>query len=172
MRKSFVVAGSVVIAVGIVLLASLVRSREQWNLAASRVLQQKNSFSVHLTPGYYRISATGGEASFPYTGSASLLQIVDSHLTQIDDIAEGKYEYFWINSSDNYEFYFINWYPMPNNTMSVRIDVRTYKIELHHPNSFVAPTGVVVCLAGLGVLVCGLIVKRRLPVKPPSLPLV
>jgi len=171
MRKSFVVAGSVVIAVGIVLLASMVRSREQWNLAASQVLQRKNSFAVYLTPGYYRISATGGEAAFPYTGDPPLLQIVDSKLTEFDDIAEGEYTYFWINNSDNYEFYFVNWYPMPNNTMSVRIDSCTYQIELHCPNSFVAPIGVVVCLAGLGVLVYGLIAKRRLPVKLASPPL-
>ena len=173
MRKNLDVAVSVVVIfIGITLLTfaffpefnMILVEPEQWNLAASQVLQKTNSFTADLTRGYYRISATGGEAS-PL--NSPFLQIVNSELIEIDGIAEGEYAYFWINSSDNYSFYFINWYSMPNNSMSARIDSGTCQTVITYPNSFVAPIGVVVCLAGLGVLVYGLIARRRLPVEPP-----
>lgn len=173
MRKNLDVAGSVVVIfVGITLLTfaffpefnMILVDPEQWNLATSQVLQKTNSFTTNLTRGYYRISTTGGEAS-PL--SPPFLQIVDSELIEIDGIEEGEYAYFWINSSDDYSFYFINWYPMPNSSMSARIDSGTCETVISYPNSFVAPIGVVVCLVGLGVLAYGLIARRRLPVEPP-----
>lgn len=130
------------------------RQSETWDLVARRV--GMSSFSAQLTSGYYQMWVTGGTY---YTENPPYLEIWDSdgnRIYRFDDFGFG-WEYFTIGTPGNYDFYIYRW--LSTHELEIEISKRSYESYIIQPYTGLVAIGIILLLAGVGVLVYGLVAK-------------
>lgn len=143
------------------------RQYETWDLVATRA--GMSSFSAQLTSGYYRMWVTGGTY---YSENLPYMEIWDSagnRIYRFDDFGFGTTS-FTIGTSDNYNFYIYRW--LSTHELEIEISRRSYDSYMIQPYTGLAAIGIIVLLAGVGVLMYGLTAKPTPegPQAPPTPP--